>query len=631
MIRTLRCVSLLMLLLICAACSGGGSSTATTRVTLKLGSSAGGGGAAKAVFAGTTTAGSGYLPSIVRRVTITVSAPDMTDIVRSITVVKGQTAVVDSFAVPNGTGRLIAVTAQDNFGNTPYAGSTLVDLDGTDKPVDISMKEDVDQAITARLYQYFKETIEAKGAALTSADLDPFYATNFGIDDGETRAQAIGRAMKDYAKGIAAKGMVSLSVKTKAFGSAYAVMGKGTFSDGSFGFPEGGFTMVKEGGEWVIAGNGYQSRIEFRGHSITWLDGSAAPRVESGLFAHIEDPGNAGIATASLTGPGLPAGGVSFVKDSFSPVPRLMLGSTFMAAPPLPTMQQELYVMTDAQLSGIPAFAQYTFTLYDTNGAVVETRPFVLPSRPWLRSELTAGYFPTLAGITGVTAATDGHFLADARLGRTLGYTVGKPSAFAASWLETRLNYQGWDTVNKMGFWLEQELLLSDTSAAFSTVLPQVSIGGNLSVTANDFDNRRNVETVWLFHGPKSTTNAVFFGPTPVQAGGVTASPTAWTYGMTGPPPVVTWNGSLLTAAGVDVYLLADDPQRLATPQPSGDPFPGAHWVRLNPAAIAGSTGSFTLPVPPERLDVAGNGCRIMVVSTAGDLWGLSASFSISP
>jgi hypothetical protein len=309
----------------------------------------------------------------------------------------------------------------------------------------------------------------------------------------------------------------------------------------------------------------------------------------------------------------------------------LILGSTFMASTPLPTMQQELYVMTDAQLSGMPPFAQYTFTLFDTSGAVIETRPFVLPTRPWLRSELTAGHFPVLAGITGVTAATDGHYLADARLGRTLSYTVGQPTAFAASWLETRFNYYGWDAVNKIGFWLEKGLLLNDTGAAFSTVLPLISVGGNLSVTANDFDNRRNIETVWLFHGPFGTTTSIFFGPTPLQVGGVAVSPSAWTYGMTGPPPVVTWNGSLLTAAGVDIYLLAEDPQRLASPAATGDPFPGAHWVKLNPAAIAGSSGSFSIPVPPERLDVAGNGCRIMVVSSTGDMWGVSAPFTISP
>ncbi|WP_054695070.1 hypothetical protein [Geotalea toluenoxydans] len=544
---------LFFILMACAGCSGSGTA-GTSKVTVSFGQAAAKGSAtAKTVFAGMTAAATstGILPSIVKKITITVTAPDMTDIVRVITVAPGQTSASDSFAVPNGSGRVFKVIAQDNYNNTPYTGSTTVDLNGTDTAVPVTMQEDVNQAVTAKLYQYFKDTIEAKGTALTAADLAPFYATSFGIHDGLSRTAAIDFDVKDYKFGdILTKGMVSLTASAKPLsatvGSPVKVTGKGFFKDGSYGFPDDGFIMIKENGEWKITGNNFLAAIELRGITSQWLGGPTALRVESGLLVRVEDRGNAGLTSAVVTGPGLPTGGIVLAKDPLFPQ-KMQLGNAYFPTPPLSTMQWEMYVMADASLAGIADNSVYTFTIYDSNNVVVETRTSTLPRRPWLRSEATStsGYFPALAGISPISAATNGHFLADARIGSTLAYNVSTPTAFQSSWFDTSLNYYGWDTLGKAGYYFQRDLLLTDTSVSLSSTLPVLALGGSLSVTAEDFDNRRQIQSIWLFNGPVSAapmSSVISFMTTTAQVTGGVTSPAAgdiWKFGAAS--PVVTW------------------------------------------------------------------------------------------
>ncbi|WP_243372537.1 hypothetical protein [Geotalea sp. SG265] len=629
---------LTLILFTAAACSGGGSKSTST-VTLKFGTN-GSATAAKTVFAGSTTAtAAGGIPSIVKKVVITVTAADMSTITRTIAIATGQTAVTDSFTVANGTGRTFTVEAFDNYGNKPYAGSTVSDLNGTNVSLTIGMVEDVNQAITAKLYQYFKDTIEAKGTALTPADMDPFYAQSFGIHNGMSRKATIDYDVKDYAYGgVLTKGMVSLTVTSTplsaTLGSPVKVTGKGYFKDGSYGFPDGGFLMIKENGEWKITGNNYRSAVEMRGITTQWLGLPTGVRVESGFMVRVEDRGNTGLVSAVVKGPGLPTSGIVLAQDTMFPQ-QMRLGNAYWAIPQLPTKQWEMYVIDDATLGSIASNSVYTFSIYDSSNVVVETRTITMPTRPWLRSEVTAAYFPALSGLSPVSAATNGHYLADARLGSTLAYGVAVPTAFKASWFETSLDYYGWDSLGKAGYYFQRDLLLNDTSASFSSALPVLAIGGNLTVTAEDFDNRREIETTWLFYGPPSpmqissvipfmTSN--FQDPTGVTA---PAGGTVWKFGTA--PPTITWGGSLLTTSGVEIFLLADDPGKLAIPAGFGDPFPGSMWVKLTPTVVPASTGALTLSAPVEALGIVGSGCRIMVVSTSGDVWALSAPFTISP
>lgn len=622
----LRHISIMVMFLSLVACSGGGSGSSTSKVTIKIGAAR----SQKTVFAGmSSTSTTTYIPSVVKKITVAISAPDMTTISHTVQLSSGSAGVVLTFSVPNGMNRVIDVVAEDGHGNFPYRGGTTLSLSGVDVSVPVQMVENTLESIRARLYLYLKDTIEARGSALTAYDLEPFYSAVFGIDNGMTRSQYINEEIRSFTKDMQGKVMASLSIsiyQPDPLVEKYLVSGKGYFSDGSYSFPEDGFCMIREGGEWKFVGNGYKSEAKLKGGSVRWI-GSATPQppYESGLLISVRDSGNFGINSALVSGPGLPSAGLPMYREpnspslSFSTAPYNGLPGSF-----------ELYTLDDAALASIPNSAVYTISMFDLGGTLVEQRSFVLPTRPWLRSELTPGHFPSLS-IAPVSPATDGHYLADARIGGVLTMTLTQPAAFAASWLSSNLSYFGWGSGYNTGFWIDRELLLTAMSTTFSSTLPLLAINCSVQLIAEDFDRRRETRTYWLFYGPANNgvINFAAASNLPVT-GGVTAPLTTdvWRYGAAA--PTVSWSG-FNSASMVDVYLLADDPQRLATPQTTGNPFPGVIWQKLNTTQIPAISGAFTLQGQPETLNVAGSGCRILVVSSLSGEWALSAPFTISP
>jgi len=108
-----------------------------------------------------------------------------------------------------------------------------------------------------------------KGASLTFADLEPFYATNFGIDDGLDRAQRINENLSAY-QGWK-KTITKANLTIAAMGSDYKVNGIAYFSDGSSGFWEGGLIVTKEDSSWKLKGNGYKSEIDCAPRTHRWI------------------------------------------------------------------------------------------------------------------------------------------------------------------------------------------------------------------------------------------------------------------------------------------------------------------------------------------------------------------------
>jgi hypothetical protein len=100
-----------------------------------------------------------------------------------------------------------------------------------------------------------------KGASLTAADLDPFYATNYGINDGFGRAETIANQLS-HSQGVT-NTITSVNLTIEAMGADYRINGIIYLSDGSFRFDEGGLTVTNEGGSWKFKGNGYKSTIYF--------------------------------------------------------------------------------------------------------------------------------------------------------------------------------------------------------------------------------------------------------------------------------------------------------------------------------------------------------------------------------
>jgi hypothetical protein len=628
---------IVLAMILMTSCSGGGKSGSATNVTLRIGTTDP--AQKKSLFGLPLTA---PIPSVVKNITITVTASDITTISQAIPISSSTQSLLTTFSVPNGTARVITVTGDDGRGNITFKGSSSpLDLNGTDTSVSIQMIEDIKAAITARLLIFFKDALEPKiqAGTLTATDIDPFYvsAAQYGINNGVPRDSVIAKDVKDFSTDFLRKTMSSIQINVPQpdpQNIKYTVAGKGTFSDGSFGFPDDGFIMMKENGEWKFAGNGFKSDVELRNASLQFLNPAGASQL-TGLAVSISDPGNIGISSATITSPAVT---IDLIKSAVPSGPNNLV---FTTSPCGAAAAQggpggiNLYCLSDAVINSIAANTTYTVSIKDVNGAVIETRTVTLPARPLSSTELTAGHFPTISIPAAYPATTDGHFLADARIGAATGLalTLGKPTAFTASWLEANFHHSTFPGIINE---LKSALLLSDTSATFPpTFLPSLAFGAFASVRAEDFDNRRAFMTFWQFNGPQGPSPISFFQTTNVNvANGVTA-PVATTVWKFGDPvlPKVVWSGFPPITSSVDIYLLVDDPTKLLTPLTSGNPFPNVVWKKLNanPLGSLGS-GSFTLAVQPELLGITGSACRVLVVepSLSGS-WALSPPFTIGP
>lgn len=638
-----KTVLLILALIFMTSCSGGGKTDNVTNVTLKIGAA----DSSRKLFLGVLPlVTSSNIPSIVKNITITVTASDITTISQSFPVASSTLSLVTTFSVPNGSARVLTVTGDDGRGNITFKGTSApLDLNGTDTSVSIQMIEDIKAAITARLLIFFKDAMEPKikAGTLTATDIDPFYVASaqYGINNGVPRASVIAKDVSDFSTDFLLKTVSSIQINAPQPDSQnikYAVTGKGTFSDGSFGFPDDGFTMMKENGEWKFAGNGFKSDVELHNASLQFINPGGSSQL-TGLAVSIRDPGNVGINAATISSPAVTIG---MIKSAVSFGSNNLVFETSpcgAAGAPGGPGGFELYCLSDAVINSIPANTTYTISIKDVNGAVMETRSVTLPARPLSSTELTAAHFPTLS-VAPAYPATDGHFLADAKIGAATGLTltVGKPTAFAPSWLEAEFHHNTFSSfINE----LHRVLLLSDTFATFSpTLFPPLALGAAASVTAEDFNNKREFRTFWQFAGPQNSGFiSNYFSPSNLQITSAVTAPSAttvWKFGD--PPPTITWSGiNTLSTDTIQIYLLTDDPTKLTTPATSGNPFPAVNFMQLTPTfgiTLFTGPGSFTLSGPPESLGVTGNACRILVVNgndPSGGKWALSAPFTIGP
>jgi len=504
------------------------------------------------------------------------------------------------------------------------------------------MVEDIKAAITARLLLFFKDTLDPRiqAGTLTATDVDPFYvsAAQYGINNGVPRDSVIAKDVKDFSTDFLRKTMSTIQINTPQPDSQnikYIVTGKGTFSDGSFGFPDDGFVMMKENGEWKFAGNDFKSDIKLRNSCVTFTGAGVTAPILTGLSASVSDPGNAGISSATIASPALT---INMIKNT---APGSSIDLSFSSPPPACSGAAlpgggDLYCLTDAVINSIPANTTYTFTINDVNNKVIETRTITLPARPLSSTELTAAHFPTLS-VAPAYPATDGHFLADARIGAATGLpmTLSKPTAFTPSWIEASFHHSSLGGIFN-GF--NMVLLLSDTTATLpATLLPPLAVGAAASVMAEDFDNRREFRAFWQFAGPNTvlpitvssaSNSQLSFGAVNLPTAG-----TVWKFGD--PPPTISWSGFTSTDF-LDIYLLADDPSKVSSilsmspPNTTGNPFPNIIWSKLNSGPISGLTFSFT-PSAPELLGVTGSACRIVIVSFNTGAWIISTPFTIGP
>lgn len=321
-----------------------------------------------------------------------------------------------------------------------------------------------------------------KGANLTAADLDPFFATNYGINEGFDRTQTINNQVSDFQGWT--KTITSMNITIKAMGADYKVDGIAYFSDGSSGFWDEGAIVTSEGGSWKLKGNGYKSEIKFGADTTRQINADNTVQTESDFHVHIDDNGNYGLQSAKITGPGLPAGGLTLSKPANEPV-RLRLDTQYRNSA---INNWCHYVMSDTTIASIPDNSIYTIEIYDANGGLIETRTRKIAKRPFMISELTNGHFPTLGGITS-------HSISAANIGGALTFTYAKPTAFLTTWLDAGLSF--WDNSGNDA-WYDTDLLLNQSSGSIISGMPSwTPTGGELRIQAED-EYHRGVEIRWM-------------------------------------------------------------------------------------------------------------------------------------
>ncbi|MCL5237501.1 MAG: hypothetical protein M1353_06615 [Nitrospirae bacterium] len=459
------------------------------------------------------------MPSNVYKIKVTISASDLaTPITGAFNVTPGGADLVATFDVPNGKGRYFLIEEEDNTGHLVYRGDTKMDLNGGTVDVPVTSKN-INTVVQDFLNSF--ATVFNKGTALSSADLEPFYATDstFGIDSGWNRTQAINDMLKDPPTNVKKITSVTVLSLTPNSDGSYRVDGAAYFDDGSQDFPEDGFTVIHEGGSLKFKGNGYKSEVRITAEAHKWTDllgwtafGYPSITQATGFNIEIKDKGNWGLQYARVTGPGLPGyvnasnqgGGVTFTKvGGANNDNSLALDSQAS----IPTDKWSLFVIlpaNDSVLDGVPDNASYAVTIMDAATNIVEKRAVILPKRPYKNSELGAlgmGAFPPLLSINGHAPTSMDNSISAANIGGTLTFSSNKPAAFTPTSLKAELNYWSGGATSYSSY-TDKDLLLGPDpiSGSITTVAPSgwTPSQGHLVLTARDSD-RRSFSSHWMF------------------------------------------------------------------------------------------------------------------------------------
>ncbi|MBI2266938.1 MAG: hypothetical protein HYU64_17530 [Armatimonadetes bacterium] len=347
------------------------------------------------------------------------------------------------------------------------------------------------QAITSKMAE-LSNLFNQKGANLTAADVDAFFAANYGINDGFNRTQTIndlvaGVPTSSGTNTITRIGNVNFEEKV---GGDYRVTFLAYFSDGSAGTPEGGFIFTNENGIWKLKGNGYKAYLEqVRPRVMRWVKADDSKQTESGIMCLIEDKGNLGLKSAVITGPGLPSNGLTLSNNQPTDPNKLFLDNAYRTNS-LPTNQWEFYVMSDTAIDSATDNGKYTIQIYDGNGTLIETRTRVFPRRPYKRTEITDGHFATFSGIAD-------HSLASAKIGGTLTFSYAKPTAYTTLWLNGDLGF--WDMMGNAAFYW-RNLLLNQTSGSIVSASPSTWAPTTAAFRLEAEDTfLRRLEVIWMF------------------------------------------------------------------------------------------------------------------------------------
>jgi hypothetical protein len=280
------------------ACGGVSGSVGTSNVTVKVGD-------------GTVRSGKALaaIPTNVAGIRFTISAADITTIIRTISVA-GQTAVIESFDVPSGNDRLFVVEALDASGGVLYRGQTYANLTGSSVSLSISISAS-NATITI--------TTDSGGKTTTTRTLSSAMA-QVTIPAGTTLTDASGNPLTGE---LTATSTFSSSVSTLPTAAAILPTGQNLAAYIDLNISAGGIsvkninpgiTVVLNAGSGVVAGDKV-SIFSFDSASGAWRYEAAAVVNTDGTVqftvSHLSIWGvfkSAGTATVTLTLSSLPTG-----------------------------------------------------------------------------------------------------------------------------------------------------------------------------------------------------------------------------------------------------------------------------------------------------------------------------------
>lgn len=332
---------------------------------------------------------------------------------------------------------------------------------------------------------------EVRNRAITNpgsvvyAQATVFFAGNFGIDSGYTRDERINNVLNPTGK-VATISSASNFEFRKNSNDNYYVHYVLNLSDGSR-VNEARY-FIKEGSEWKIVGNGRHSSVSVYPKCIRGINYDGSVLQLSGLYFGLDDHGNYDLQTAVVTGPGLPAGGLTFTNESPTD-PGLYLDYAWRYHPAWSINLYNFYAMSDDVIGAIPDGAQYTIKFFKSDGRLAETRTATISRRPYKVSELDASYFPS---------TTLSNEFSDINFGGAWDIKYSKPTAGELGRIYIGASIH--NSNHQLYFQIGTDLPFDQTSYAVHVGTPSFTPHwGYLAIRSQDLSGRM-AELQWIFN-----------------------------------------------------------------------------------------------------------------------------------
>lgn len=306
----------------------------------------------------------------------------------------------------------------------------------------------------------------------------PYYtdAQSFGINNGKTLDQELETHLEDYVflsaiKAVSGVGIASHDSTTGVYMVDCTLMLQ---LDGAAApYPLKGFAVVKEGDTWKVTGNGFYadpSNMDLFYFKTKRLIYPEQSRQLTAIDFEMDDIQQV-FSSATVTGPGLPDGGIEFLPNVNDG--DMVMDESLMACARVNSdgscMERDwnAYELTDDVIANMPQTCTYTFTFYFADGGS-EVHTVTGPAKPLQSSAITDGHFPVVDTSIEPTLSWASNYL----VGKTMNFNYSAPTAFEAlhigfgSWLDYSDANSGWNHIES---WNDEAQIGTNLTAPLTT------------------------------------------------------------------------------------------------------------------------------------------------------------------